>query len=144
MVDDNPKLSTITKYSKLKASLEGQPKSLVDSYYFQEDTYEQAKNALKQSYGSEQKIATQLLEDLERHKPILKNQVESYRKFVNAANQYVQPGQGSSPYAPSAPPGGSPYPPPPNANQPPYPSQPNAPYGMPPPPMPMNMNMKIA
>ena len=91
LVDQNPKLATITKFARLKKYLDGPPFNLIDKQFLFADTeYEAAKAELKRQYGNERKIAHELLTEVIKLPNIKEGDIQTYRNFTNNATQTVK------------------------------------------------------
>ena len=90
LVEENPRLSTIVKFNRLKQSLEGEAKEVVDAYEFVESNYDNAKAALINRFGDEQLAYNRLQMDLQNMERVRNNDTKALRNLYNKANQLIR------------------------------------------------------
>ena len=89
LVDQNKRMSTITKFNKLKTHLSGEPLSLINGFKFNEENYEKVKTALVSKYGDDTIVSSELFRDLFATKKINGDNPDEFRSFTNKAKQAV-------------------------------------------------------
>ena len=83
LVDKSSRFSVLTKFKKLKDSLEGPALTLINNLVYEPDNYQVAKDELHRTYGNAKLTAFKLMEAVMAHPPVQKGNLKSYRSFAN-------------------------------------------------------------
>ena len=89
VVDENPKLDTIIKLKKLIGALRGPALSAVRAYRFCARNYGPIKTALKERFGSRQKIFTDMFRKISDYTQVRLTRPSDFRQFVDLCTEML-------------------------------------------------------